>query len=69
MNYYWAHKGEGAWNNNQRLRVSQRDKLDGSMFTTGVQIKHPDILSRKELLKLLKCFNKTSVQNYGLSCS
>ena len=43
---FWAHKGSGSWINNQRLRVSQRDKLDGCMFTSGVQIKHEDILEK-----------------------
>ena len=25
--FFWAHKGEGAWINNSRLRVSQRNHL------------------------------------------
>ncbi len=44
--FFWAHKGSGSWINNQRLRVSNRDKLEGSLFATGIQIKHTDILDR-----------------------
>jgi myo-inositol-1(or 4)-monophosphatase len=62
--FYWAHRGEGAWNNNQRLRVSQRDKLEGSMFATGIQIKHPDILSRG-IEQTAQMLHKTSVRIMG----
>ena len=44
--FFWAHKGSGSWINNQRLRVSHRDKIEGSMFATGIQIKHEDILDQ-----------------------
>ena len=44
--FFWAHKGSGSWINNQRLRVSNRDKFEGSVFATGIQIKHADILDR-----------------------
>ena len=44
--FFWAHKGSGSWINNQRLRVSNRDKFEGSVFATGIQIKHSDILDR-----------------------
>ena len=44
--FFWAHKGSGSWINNQRLRVSNRDKFEGSVFATGIQIKNADILDR-----------------------
>ena len=44
--FFWAHKGSGSWINNQRLRVSNRDKFEGSIFATGIQIKHTDILDK-----------------------
>ncbi len=61
---FWAHKGSGSWINNQRLRVSERDKFEGSMFATGVQIKHNDILDRSidQISFMLK---KTSVRIMG----
>jgi len=33
---YWAEKGEGAWLNETRLRVSNRARLIESVFATGV---------------------------------
>ena len=63
---YWAHKGSGSWINNQRLRVSQRDKLDGCMFTSGVQIKHHDILE-KGIAQIGVLQRKTSVRLLGSS--
>ena len=63
---YWAHKGSGSWINNQRLRVSQRDKLDGCMFTSGVQIKHQDILE-KGIAQIGALQRKTSVRLLGSS--
>ncbi|MEQ8294203.1 MAG: inositol monophosphatase family protein [Roseovarius sp.] len=33
---YWAEKGEGAWLNESRLRVSNRGKMIESIFATGV---------------------------------
>lgn len=33
---FWAEKGEGAWLNETRLRVSNRGKLIESIFATGV---------------------------------
>ena len=48
------------------LRVSQRDKLEGSMFATGVQIKHPDILSKRVLSQTAQMLQrKTSVRIMG----
>jgi len=63
---FWAHKGSGAWINNQRLRVSQRDKLDGCMFTSGVQIKYPDILE-EGISRIGNLQRKTSVRIMGSS--
>ena len=63
---FWAHKGSGSWINNQRLRVSQRDKLDGCMFTSGVQIKHEDILE-KGIAQIGSLQRKTSVRILGSS--
>ncbi len=33
---YWAEKGKGCFNNDRRLRVSARRKLDESLLATGV---------------------------------
>lgn len=33
---YWAEKGAGAWMNDQRLRVSGRNRLIESIFATGL---------------------------------
>ena len=63
---FWAHKGSGSWINNQRLRVSQRDKLDGCMFTSGVQIKHQDVLD-EGISQIGNLQRKTSVRILGSS--
>ena len=63
---FWAHKGSGSWINNQILRVSQRDKLDCCMFTSGVQIKHPDILE-EGISQIGNLQRKTSVRILGSS--
>ena len=63
---FWAHKGSGSWINNQRLRVSQRNKLDACMFTSGVQIKHEDILE-KGIAQIGSLQRKTSVRILGSS--
>ena len=62
--FFWSYKGSGAWLNNQRLRVSQRNKLEGSVFATGVQIKHPDILD-KGINQISNLLHKTSVRIMG----
>ena len=36
---YWAEKGEGAWLNDKRIRVSARKALDESIFATGLPFK------------------------------
>ncbi len=36
---YWAEKGEGAWLNDRRLRVSARTQLDECLFATGLPFK------------------------------
>jgi len=33
---FWAEKGQGAFVNNQRLRVSGRRRLDDALFATGI---------------------------------
>ena len=33
--FYWASKGKGSWLNNQRLRVSNRKKIDECLIGTG----------------------------------
>ncbi len=36
---FWAEKGEGAWLNDKRLRVSGRKSLDECLFATGLPFK------------------------------
>ena len=36
---FWAEKGEGAWMNDRRLRVSARRTLDECLFATGLPFK------------------------------
>ncbi|MEZ5916479.1 MAG: inositol monophosphatase family protein [Parvularculaceae bacterium] len=36
---YWAEKGEGAWVNDRRLRVSSVSSLEDSLFATGLPFK------------------------------
>ena len=36
---YWAEKGEGAWLNERRIRVSGRRELEESLFATGLPFK------------------------------
>lgn len=36
---YWAEKGEGAWLNDRRIRVSTRVSLDECLFATGLPFK------------------------------
>ena len=36
---FWAEKGEGAWLNDKRIRVSARTALDESIFATGLPFK------------------------------
>lgn len=36
---FWAEKGQGAWLNERRLRVSARKKLEESLFATGLPFK------------------------------
>lgn len=54
---FWAEKGQGAFLNNKRLRVSERRRLDDSVIATGIPFKgreetHPRFL--KELAVLMK---------------
>lgn len=54
---FWAEKGQGAFLNNKRLRVSERRRLDDSVIATGIPFKgreesHPRFL--KELAALMK---------------
>lgn len=36
---FWTEKGQGAWLNERRLRVSARKKLEESLFATGLPFK------------------------------
>lgn len=36
---FWAEKGEGAWLNDKRLRVSQRGRPEDCLFATGLPFK------------------------------
>jgi len=36
---FWAEKGEGAWLNDRRIRVSRRTGLEESLFATGLPFK------------------------------
>lgn len=36
---FWAEKGEGAWLNDKRIRVSRRTALEESIFATGLPFK------------------------------
>jgi len=36
---FWAEKGEGAWLNDKRIRVSSRTSLDETIFATGLPFK------------------------------
>lgn len=36
---FWAEKGEGAWLNDKRIRVSRRTSLEESIFATGLPFK------------------------------
>lgn len=36
---FWAEKGEGAWLNDKRIRVSRRTVLEESVFATGLPFK------------------------------
>lgn len=39
---FWAERGQGAYLNDTRLRVSARDKLDNSLLATGIPFKGKD---------------------------
>jgi len=43
---FWAEKGEGAFLNDRRLRVSARKDLDGALFATGLPFKGRPGLAR-----------------------
>ena len=49
---FWAEKGQGAHLNNRRLRVSVRNRMDESLFATGIPFKgarnHPEFLAQLE---------------------
>ncbi|MDR3518387.1 MAG: inositol monophosphatase family protein [Azospirillaceae bacterium] len=51
---FWAEKGQGAFNNHQRLRVSARRRLDEAVLATGIPFKgrgdHPLFLAQLQTL-------------------
>ncbi|MCA8889739.1 MAG: inositol monophosphatase, partial [Parvularculaceae bacterium] len=62
---YWAEKGEGAWVNDRRLRVSSVSSLEDSLFATGLPFK--GIPGREQSLKETdKVLSETSgVRRFG----
>ena len=62
--FFWAHKGSGAWLNGTRIRVSNRRHLEDCMIATGFQIKHQDSLPSyfKELQVI---GSKTGIRRLG----
>ena len=62
--FFWAHKGSGAWLNGTRIRVSNRRRLEDCMIATGFQIKHKESLSSyfKEFISIGA---KTGIRRLG----
>lgn len=59
--FYWTSKGQGAWMNNQRLRVSNRKILSECLVGTGINQKNTNILNN---IKNLKEY-PTTLRNMG----
>ena len=49
--FYWASKGKGSWLNNQRLRVSNRKKIDECIIGAGSIRQNPNFVKQIESLK------------------
>lgn len=62
---YWAEKGEGAFVNDRRLRVSTRSDLDFALFATGLPFKGRP--GREQALKETDCIlaNTAGIRRYG----
>jgi myo-inositol-1(or 4)-monophosphatase len=62
---FWAEKGEGAWLNDRRIRVSSRSSLEESLFATGLPFKGMPgrELSLKETDKVLS--ETSGVRRFG----
>ena len=62
---FWAEKGEGAWLNDRRLRVSDRKSLDACLFATGLPFKGRPGRARalKEIDRVLE--ETAGVRRYG----
>ena len=59
--FYWSSKGNGAWLNNQRLRVSNRNKLESCLIGTTSIKKNPEALK-----KITKFINEgASIRSIG----
>jgi len=56
--FFWASKGNGAWCNNKRLRVSKREKLETCIIGTGIP--HSNEIEDK---------NMKEIYNIGKNCS
>lgn len=62
---FWAEKGEGAWLNDKRLRVSKRKDLTEALFATGLPFKgRPG--REQALLETDRVLNETAgIRRYG----
>ncbi|HPE32698.1 MAG TPA: inositol monophosphatase family protein [Parvularculaceae bacterium] len=62
---FWAEKGEGAFVNDRRLRVSNRKDLDSSLFATGLPFKGKEgrALALKEADRVLA--NTAGIRRFG----
>jgi len=63
---FWAEKGVGAYLNNTRIRVSQRNQLKDALISTGIPWKGMES-SHKNYLKILENIMKNSsgIRRYG----
>jgi myo-inositol-1(or 4)-monophosphatase len=62
---YWAEKGQGAWLNDRRLRVSGRRRLDEALLATGLAFKGRD-KGESSLAELDRAMSETAgVRRFG----
>jgi len=62
---YWAEKGQGAWLNDRRLRVSGRRRLDEVLLATGLAFKGRD-KGESSLAELDRAMSETAgVRRFG----